>query len=716
MAPRTRNTQESYADLEIALHKQGADNYSIDLRFSQPDSDADIRLSSDEPALVHIDRDHLRELAMQPEAYGNALSAQLFANAQVQAAFAQAISVAQTQDVPLRLRLFIGTGAVELHSVRWETLRDPQNGELLLTNENILFSRYLSSQDWRPVRVRSRSDLRALVVIANPSDLADYQSGGQSLPPFDVDAESERAHASMGDIPLTFISERGHVTINNISSHLREGYDILYLVAHGAFIQNEPYLWMEQDDGLAAVVRGSELVSRLRELSQLPRLVILASCQSAGQGNDGASSRNEALAALGPRLAEVGVPAVLAMQGNISTRTVERFAPVFLEELQRDGQIDRALAVARGTVRDAHDWWMPVLFMRLKSGRIWYVPGFGDDGQDFEKWPSLIRNIQRGNCTPILGPRLTETLPESSEQIALHWAETYCFPMAPHQREDLAQVAQYLMVSQDFQFPREEILEELRTRLLQYYRDDLPDDNAQDEPLETIFRHVGKLRRERFPNDPYKVLAEQPFSVYITTNFSNLLTEALHAAGKEPQVEICRWNADLETLPSIYDDDPDYLPTVERPLVYHLFGSSAEPDSLVITEDDYFDYLMGVSSNKDLIPIPVRRALTDTGLLILGFELFSWSFRVLFRSLLSQEGRGRRKRYAHVAGQINPEEGRILEPQRARQYMELYFQDADIDIFWGSVDDFLHTLVAQMQADDNGGSSRGRGERRRSRR
>jgi hypothetical protein len=373
------------------------------------------------------------------------------------------------------------------------------------------------------------------------------------------------------------------------------------------------------------------------------------------------------------------------------------------------------MAVARGTVRDANDWWMPVLFMRLKSGRLWYVPGFGEDGQDFEKWPSLIRNIQRGNCTPILGPRLTETLPESSEQIALHWAETYRFPLAPHQREDLAQVAQFLMVSQDFQFPREEILEELRNRLLDYYRDDLPD-SAQDDPLETLFCHVGQLRRERFPNDPYKVLAEQPFPVYITTNFSNLLTDALRAVGKDPQVEICRWNVDLETLPSVYDDDPDYMPDAERPLVYHLFGYSEEPDSLVITEDDYFDYLMGVSSNKDLIPIPVRRALTDTGLLILGFELFSWSFRVLFRSLLSQEGRGRRKRYAHVAGQITPEEGRILEPERARQYMEMYFQDADIDIFWGSVDDFLHTLVEQMQASENGGSSRERGERRRSRR
>ena len=32
--------------------------------------------------------------------------------------------------------------------------------------------------------------------------------------------------------------------------------------------------------------------------------------------------------------------------------------------------------------------------MRLKSGRIWYVPGFGDERKGFEKWPALIRSIE----------------------------------------------------------------------------------------------------------------------------------------------------------------------------------------------------------------------------------------------------------------------------------------------------------------------------------
>src|SRR5262249_3612109 len=65
----------------------------------------------------------------------------------------------------------------------------------------------------------------------------------------------------------------------------------------------------------------------------------------------------------------------LAMQGKVSMQTVTTAMPVFFSELLGHGQVDRALAVARREVRERRDSWMPALFMRLKSGRIWYEPG-----------------------------------------------------------------------------------------------------------------------------------------------------------------------------------------------------------------------------------------------------------------------------------------------------------------------------------------------------
>lgn len=684
----------AYAHLEIGLHRRDIKAYTLELRYTPPEGDVDIRLVRGGLSPLTLDFEQLRGQAADPDGYGRLLTDGLFEDPEMRSAFAKARTAAQSAGVPLRLRLFVGPSAPELHSLRWETLCDPEDGAPLLLGEHVLFSRYLSSVDWSPVRVRSKADLRALVVVANPTNLERYR-----LAPVDVEAELARARSALGDIVVSSLASRGSATLNNLVDHLRgaagEGpYDVVYLVCHGRLVDGEPNLWLEDAAGQAAIVSGSELVLRLSEMREKPRLIVLASCQSAGKGDASSRSEEGVLVALGPRLAEAGVPAVLAMQGNITVRTAGEFLAVLFRELEQDGQIDRAVALARGAVRNYDDWWMPALFMRLKSGRLWYTPGFGEE-RTLEKWPDLLRNIQRGRCTPILGPALSEALVGSRREIAQNWADNYQFPMAPHNREDLPQVAQYLAVNQSDVFVRDELGEYLASEIRRRYGDDLPDDVPRAS-LEALVRAAGARRRALDPCEPHRVLAGLPFPILITTEPTSLLDDALAAAGKEPQVEICRWNEHVEWLPSIYDDEPGYRPTPERPLVYHLFGRLGHPDSLVLTEDDYFDYLIGLTSNKRLVPGVVLRALADTALLFLGFRMDDWNFRVLFRSIMSQEGRARRGRYAHVAVQIDPEEGRILEPERARRYLESYFQDADISIYWGNVEDFVRELQQRV--------------------
>jgi hypothetical protein len=187
----------------------------------------------------------------------------------VRAAFAQARSGAASLDAPLRLRLFVGPSAPELHNLRWETLRDPEDGAPLLLGEQLLFSRYLSSGDWRPVKLRPKGDLRALVAVANPSDLAKYK-----LAPVDVAGELERAKAGLGDIPVAVLGAAGtpgQVTLGNLAAQLRDGYDVLYLACHGALVRGEPRIWLEDEAGATAVISGAELVARLQELAERPR-------------------------------------------------------------------------------------------------------------------------------------------------------------------------------------------------------------------------------------------------------------------------------------------------------------------------------------------------------------------------------------------------------------------------------------------------------------
>jgi hypothetical protein len=684
------------ADLEISLHRHDAESYMVEFRYSQPDSDADIRLGQGEPALVRLDLDALQALAYDAAAYGKQLTESFFADSQVKEAFEKARASAQSLDAPIRLRLLFGPSAPELNNLWWETLLDLKDNSPLFTSENLVFSRYLSSLDWRPVRLRPKGELRALVVIANPSDLGEY-----NLAAVDVTGELKRAQENLGAIAVASLgSGQGdsRASLNGLIERLRAvdevSYDILYLVCHGALVKQEPWLWLENDDGKVARISGTDLVIRLKELAQRPRLVVLASCESAGK------SAGEALSALGPRLAQAGIPAVIAMQGKITMDTVAQFMPVFFTELQRDGQIDRAMAVARGAVRQRPDHWMPVLYMRLKTGRIWYTPGFTDKNAEKVKWPALLQSMKRKKLTPILGPGLFEPLFGSLREIAQRWAETYHYPMAPHERESLPQVAQFLAVNQAPIFPRVELEEYLLKEIPNQHREELPAELLQGSPsLDQLINAVGASRRARDPLEPNKILAQLPIPIYFTTNLDNMLGGALVEAGKDPQILLCPWNEYGEQAETIFDREEDYVPTPERPVVYHLFGRLAEPDSVVLTEDDYFDFLIGVTGNQALIPPVVRRVLTDSSLLFLGHQMYEWNFRVLFRSILSKQGGGRLDQYAHIAAQIDPEEGPIQAPDGARTYLEKYFsKGTEISIFWGSVQDFLSELFRRWKA------------------
>lgn len=184
--------------------------------------------------------------------------------------------------------------------------------------------------------------------------------------------------------------------------------------------------------------------------------------------------------------------------------------------------------------------------------------------------------------------------------------------------------------------------------------------------------------------------------MYLTTQPLDLMASALRCAGKAPKVEVCRWNDAIRWPPPESTDTPvdaSYRPCAAEPFVFHLFGHLEERRSLVLTEDDYFDYLIGVTANdEDAIPHFVQHALVNTSLLFLGFRMEEWDFRVLFRSMMNQQGGDKRGDYSHVAVQLDPEQSHTLEPARARSYLERYLGAAEISIYWGSAEDFARDL------------------------
>ena len=682
-----------FADLEISLYLRDEKAYNIEGRLTLPKSDVDTFFGQDIPILMEYDPLEFEDLIVLPEDYGKKLAEMFFKDPGMIDLWAKARASAQSLNTPLRMRLLISASAEQLNSLFWETMRDPQDGSPLFTGEKVLFSRYLSATDLRPVKLRPKGDLKALVFVAAPEGLAEYK-----LADVDRGGEMQRAKDSLGDIPITFFpsAEGEHATLNNLVEKLRDGYDILYFAAHGTLTNTgEPLLWLEDDDGKVDKALASQLAVRVNELMQQPRLVILVSCQSAGKG------AGDTLQAIGPRLSRAGIPAVIAMQGNISMDSIKKFMPVFFTELNRDGQIDRALAVARGIVRDAHDFWMPVLFMRLRSGKIWYVPGLGEEGE-FDKWPAILAAIQNEKCTPILGPGLYEPMLGTWRDMSVSLARKFNFPLAAFYQEDLPQVTQFVASNQSLDTLFLSVNSMIRNTLQQRFADSLPENLQKNNAnILSLLKVTGEKFRSREEFEQHKVLADFPIPIYITTNYDDLMAEALLAVGRKPEVVICPWSERFYE-PSVYENEPDYRPTVERPLVYHLFGHLKNPESMVLTEDDYYEFLIGFTSAKKrtppIIPPLIARSLTDSNLLVLGFQFDDWSFRALFRTVMVQQGSARRGRYAHIGVQVELDDTRNIDARRARKFIEKYFNDSEINLYWGRSEDFIRQLAQQWKS------------------
>jgi hypothetical protein len=307
---------------------------------------------------------------------------------------------------------------------------------------------------------------------------------------------------------------------------------------------------------------------------------------------------------------------------------------------------------------------------------------------------SLVTHIRNGHFTPILGTGLTDSLIGPRQLLARQWARTFEFPMARHQQEDLPDVAQFVTVMSDEATLRSSLGQYLRDQLAERYPDVKAD--QPDASLDELWRLAWERQRAGSARDPHVVMARLPCRLYVNAQVSNLLAEALRQEGKQPVVEVCRWRPDVYEWPaSIFAEEPDYVPSVERPLVFHVFGNLDVPDSLVLTEDDYIDFLIGVTDDSSLIPLPVRSALADSALVLLGFGMEQLDVRILLRSLISQEGAHKLQKYTHVAAQIDLADT-VMSPARARRYLEKYFtkfRKPSIDIFWGTVDQFSAGLA-----------------------
>jgi len=266
-----------------------------------------------------------------------------------------------------------------------------------------------------------------------------------------------------------------------------------------------------------------------------------------------------------------------------------------------------------------------------------------------------------------------------TEQLTADWASLIEYPMSDNQ--NLARVAQYCLEEQkDSPHARTKYLEFLKSLLLAIASDDADytevTHRLKTQIQEQQFSEIAhQLEYPRFPEgaeDPLRILAKLPFKIYITTSYYNFIERALEAENKKPHAQVCFWTGEKSNAKAEHVPDQSFEPTPDQPLVYHLYGLEDYRQTLVLSEDDYLNFLIRATGDSNtqnpLIPFRLRHALAESHLMLLGYREQDWDFRILFK-LIS----GYRSEFSPRSLLIQPSLPGTEKNEKWLGYLERYF-------------------------------------------
>lgn len=173
----------------------------------------------------------------------------------------------------------------------------------------------------------------------------------------------------------------------------------------------------------------------------------------------------------------------------------------------------------------------------------------------------------------------------------------------------------------------------LRDAVFQYAQTQFP----VSRDSEGLLRFQSGRDQTRFPNiyrrfssreaalSPLHLkLVELPIHLYLSLTPDHLLQEAFEEKGLSYRHETYQKG---RAQPQITQ-----APTADQPLIYNLFGSIREPDSLIYTQDDLFDFLFSIMGSEYALPEMVLHTISSARLfLFLGFRFDQWYLKLLLR-------------------------------------------------------------------------------------
>jgi hypothetical protein len=270
---------------------------------------------------------------------------------------------AQRRGLGLRIRLRL-TEVLKLIDLPWEYLYNPSLNQFFALSNTSPIIRYLDlPAHILPLSVKG--PINVLAMISSPTD----------YPPLDVKRELEKLDAALsrlvpqGIVKLEYLEE---ATLDALRKCLRRAhYHIFHFIGHGSFNKqaDDGIVVMEDENQKGRLVSGQDLGRLLRDARTL-RLALLNTCEGAR------NSRVDPFAGTAQSLLQQGIPAVIAMQFEVTDHAAIKFAQEFYDVLAEGFPVDTALTEARKALQTGGndtEWGTPVLYMRSSDGKIFDI-------------------------------------------------------------------------------------------------------------------------------------------------------------------------------------------------------------------------------------------------------------------------------------------------------------------------------------------------------
>jgi WD40 repeat protein len=361
-----------YDELEIRLTPGRGEAYNVEIESASearghgqflPPNDLDLqrfRMSVDPRSRRVRSGGRSLEYAAQ---FGSGLFDALLQDASVREVYTAARRDARTANKGLRLRVSL-RAAPELAGIPWEFLYD--RPRFLAQHVQSPIVRYVELED-PPPPLKVQAPLHVLGMVSRPKDA--------SLATLEVEEEQallEQRLAPLiesGQVTLKWLEE---ATLRALQQELDHGEEchIFHFIGHGEFDEQaqESCLLLEHPDGRTHRVGGLQLGNVVAGRGSL-RLAVLNACEAAQ------TSALDPLAGVATSLMEFDVPAVVAMQFAITDEGALVFADEFYGAIAAGYSVDAAVTQGRRALaaNSEVEWGTPVLFTRVKDGRLFDV-------------------------------------------------------------------------------------------------------------------------------------------------------------------------------------------------------------------------------------------------------------------------------------------------------------------------------------------------------